>query len=80
MSDIYRSSLRLSLKACRAILTVSLRRDLSRVVQEACSALAEVLPRDVATSLVHLWHAATAGNSQLSAFCEILEEQVRARH
>lgn len=44
-------------------------------MQEACSALAEVLPKDVATSLVHLWRAAMAG-SQLSAFCEILEEQV----
>eukprot|EP00903_Cladosiphon_okamuranus_P015336 g14166.t1 len=45
------------------------------ISKEACSALAEVLPGDVATSLVHLWHAAMGG-SQLSAFCEILQEQV----
>lgn len=44
-------------------------------LQEASSALAEVLPKDVASSLVHLWHAAMAG-TQLSAFCDILEQQV----
>eukprot|EP00752_Nemacystus_decipiens_P004452 g4065.t1 len=45
------------------------------ISEEACAALTEVLPKDVATSLVRLWHAAMTG-SQLSAFCEILEEQV----
>lgn len=44
-------------------------------LQEACSALAEVLPTDVASSLVHLWEGAMTG-SQLSTFCDTLEEQV----
>ncbi len=44
-------------------------------LQEASSALPEVLPTDVASSLVHLWRAAMAG-TQLSAFCDILEQQV----
>lgn len=47
----------------------------SVVAQEACDALAEVLPRDVATPLARLWQAAMTGG-QLSAFCEILEAQV----
>lgn len=44
-------------------------------LQEASSALAEVLPRDVASSLVHLWESAMTGG-HLSTFCETLEEQV----
>ncbi|CAB1105496.1 unnamed protein product [Ectocarpus sp. CCAP 1310/34] len=45
------------------------------ISEAASSALAEVLSRDVAESLVRLWQAATAG-CQLSDFCETLEEQV----
>lgn len=47
--------------------------------QEACSALAEVLPADVAGALASLWKIVMNGG-QLSTFCDILEEQVRLLH
>lgn len=44
--------------------------------QEACSALVEVLPADVAGALASLWQIVMNGD-QLSTFCDILEEQVK---
>lgn len=46
------------------------------VSQEACSALAEVLPADVAGALARLWTLIMNGG-QLSTFSAILEEQVK---